>query len=1055
MSSGGLRSLIGRATELETLLALAAEAADGRGRLVVVRGEAGIGKTRLLSEFASRAPLAVVWGRCWEAGGAPALWPWQQVLRRVARIPGVCADPTAAAELGTVDEAGGGQFRRLQVFEALVDRLASVAAQAPLAVILDDLHVADQASLELLTFLAEDLERLPLLVVSVGRDEPAGGDRITAALRPVRGQAVTLALGGLPRAQISELVTSSQHGGSDGLVDSLLELTAGNPLFIEELLHWLAGRPPGVAVRERAVLPPALQDVIVQRLTHLAPRTVDVLEVASVLGRRGDVDLVAELGGWPSGTVRDALREAERHAVVVPDGSSSQMVAFRHGLLREVVHQAIEPRRREQLHLQAAQVLSSKPDVQVGAIAMHLLAAGDLPARHDVRAACERAAEVASAAFAYAEAAELYRAALERADSNTERARLGADLGVALHSAGQGDEARLAFLTATELAHAERYPALLARCALGYGVDEWITLTGGPDAKHIAVLQDARRLVGDSDQVLATQLDARLVVARFDGQPTADISAAAEAVLRRARVLGDPVTQQYALLARRTVSRTIEVDLRVALQDELRETASVTGDLDTLLRVVHWQLATALETGDVSRTLECAGEAEALAERAKRPLYRSWAHRSRAMWALLAGRFEEAEAETAAAFEVNAHGSDPVITQTYGAQLLQLRYEQGRSAELLPLLDDLVERHPLAPVWRCARAKQLLATGARERAVGDYEAIVAAGIGAFARDYTRVVSVVLAAEVCVELGDEAFAQVLYDELLPHAGRATVAGFAAVLCFGAVDLFLGMLADVLGREDAEQHFQVAADLNRRLGARPWSARTRLHHARYLLRRHADRQADALALLRSAEQEADELGAVALARAVAHTLEAASTSVRLTVVFTDIEGSTGLVDRIGDAAWRPVQAAHARLVRACIADHDGEERQHLGDGFLLVFRSPANAVAFGRDLQRRNATQDVDVPIRVRVGMHTSDIGRGPDGLFGLGVHIASRVCSLARGDEILVSAQTAEAAGLVPESLGPERVETLRGIAQPTRLAAVRWQLSALPPIGRSARAARG
>ena len=257
--------LLGREAELAELRCCLADASAGHGRLVLISGEPGIGKSRLLDEFALHAAeqgARVLWGRCWEAGGAPAYWPWCQSIRAYVRS---CDPATLAAELrGSAsdvaelvpeirellpetplpthsDDPDTARFRLLEATAAFLKRAAERAA---LVLVLDDLHAADTPSLVLLQFLARELPETRILVVGGYRDtELRRGSPLTRTLAELRREAVTCALplSRLARADIAEFIRlTTRVEPADGLVAAIDAQTEGNPLFVGEVVRLLS-----------------------------------------------------------------------------------------------------------------------------------------------------------------------------------------------------------------------------------------------------------------------------------------------------------------------------------------------------------------------------------------------------------------------------------------------------------------------------------------------------------------------------------------------------------------------------------------------------------------------------------------------------------------------------------------------------------------------------------------------------------------------------------------------------------------------------------------------
>jgi predicted ATPase/DNA-binding CsgD family transcriptional regulator len=310
-------AFVGRKDELAALVECLEGACQGSGSLVLLAGEPGIGKTRLAEELAVRAAatgVRVLWGRCYEGDGAPAFWPWAQILRSYTRE----CDPTTLRE-----EMGAGvsdiaqivpQIRdllpdlaptatpdsaqaRFRVFDAVTAFLRRVAARRPLLLILDDLHWADTPSLLLLRFLARELGDARLLGIGTYRDTEV--DRVhplTEALGQLTREPATrrLALRGLAEADIAHVVAHvAGFTPVPEIVTALHEQTEGNPFFITEVVRLMAADHrlrPGGAASQQPVIPPSVREAIGLRLSRLSAGCTRALTVAAVLIERGRPD---------------------------------------------------------------------------------------------------------------------------------------------------------------------------------------------------------------------------------------------------------------------------------------------------------------------------------------------------------------------------------------------------------------------------------------------------------------------------------------------------------------------------------------------------------------------------------------------------------------------------------------------------------------------------------------------------------------------------------------------------------------------------------------------
>ncbi len=386
---------IGRDRELEELLGGLHEAEAGRGRLFFLAGEPGIGKSRLAGELATRAGeqgARVVWGRCWEDGGAPAFWPWIQCLRSYLRDAEGEAEPELDAD-GTgllaemVPELGRGtpppstpalepRAARFRLFDAVTSFLLEAGRSRPLLVVLDDLHAADAPSLALLTHASRAIEEGPVMMLGCYRDTELGpGHPLTSALGDIarQGAASPISLGGLSGDEVARYLEAETGSPADASVVELVQRQAeGNPLFVGEVARVLLRQED---VPARAPLPRGVGQAIERRLGLISPRCRELLTAASAFGR--DVELVplARLVQPDREEALKLLDEAVRARLLeeVPEGMGRWR--FAHGLVRDALYAQLAPSDRMRLHGRVGSVLealyASDPEPHVAEIAHH------------------------------------------------------------------------------------------------------------------------------------------------------------------------------------------------------------------------------------------------------------------------------------------------------------------------------------------------------------------------------------------------------------------------------------------------------------------------------------------------------------------------------------------------------------------------------------------------------------------------------------------------------------------------------------------------------------
>ncbi|HEY4276699.1 MAG TPA: AAA family ATPase [Conexibacter sp.] len=414
--------LVGRATQLAELEAVLAGAADGRPALAFVAGESGVGKSRLASELmrsARESGARVLSGDCVELGeGELPYAPLVGALRQLVRD----GDPALAAlpdqlriALGAIlpslggprGEADGAAQSRL--FEALLELLDRLGEEAPVLLVIEDLHWADRSTRSFITFLARTLCTEHVAVVATYRsDELHRRHPLRPLLAELERDPSTqrIALPPLTREELSEQLAELLGSQPDaGLVERVLVRSEGNPLFTEEIL--------AAGLDGRGALPPTLRDALMVRIERLSPSTQELLRL--LVGTPMDHELLVATSALDERELGEALREAVASHIVV--AGEDDRYRFRHALLREVLHDDLLPGERTGLHRTLARAMEERivgddcPDAHLAAeVAHHWLHAGDQPA---ALAASLRAASAAERVNAFGEAAALLERALE------------------------------------------------------------------------------------------------------------------------------------------------------------------------------------------------------------------------------------------------------------------------------------------------------------------------------------------------------------------------------------------------------------------------------------------------------------------------------------------------------------------------------------------------------------------------------------------------------------------------------------------------------------------
>ena len=865
---------VGRRTELEVLDDALDETASGRGGVVLIAGQAGIGKTRLLDEVTRRArerEMTVVWGRCWEAGGAPAYWPWIQSLRAYIRgcDPEQVRSELAGgrAELATIlPELGGPaddppapssmdpEAARFRLFEGIGSFLVTAARARPLVLILDDLHAADEPSLLLLRFVAAEAGSAPLLVVGAHRDvelEPTAP--LVSVVPELARERRTrqLMLSGLSEAEVARLIEVA--GGLEAperSVEAIHRGTEGNPLFVGEVVRLLSstGRldQVGGPGDQALPLPPGVREVIGGRLRRLSDDCGAVLVLAAVLGREFEFTSLVEAGDRSEEAVLDALEEALSAQVISEVPGAPDRLRFAHALIRDTLYAELAAPRRARLHLTVGEALERRYGDDRGShlaeLAHHYCAAGAAgdPAKavDYARAAGERAVTL----FAYEEAVRLFAMSLDALGPRAEatdavRCELLLALADAQARGGEAREARAAFLEAARLARSAGEPTLLARAAAGYG-GRFLWTRALVDERLVPLLEDGLAALGEEDSVLRVQLLARLAAALRGDPARSRRERVCEESIRIARRIGDPATIAYALdAAEAALHGPDTAERRAAEADEIVSLAKQIGDRERLFDGHEHRFWAVWELGDADRRRADLAALTAVAEELRQPAQLWSALSAQAVLAISEGRFADAEALMERAASTGRRALSWSVVSSRHLQEFMLRSERGLLEGLDSEVGELVDEFPSPLIHASVLTFIHARLGHRAEAASILAEVTAHDLADWHVDEEWLASLCLLAEASASLAETAPATTLYELLFPYATSTAVA--VPEFAIGPVGRPLGLLATLLGRfADAEGHFEESLRLSARLGARPSLAHTRCDYARMLATREAD-------------------------------------------------------------------------------------------------------------------------------------------------------------------------------------------------------------------------
>jgi DNA-binding SARP family transcriptional activator len=843
----------GRDLELAELMAGLDDAFAGRGRLFMLAGEPGIGKSRLADELAIRARgrgAQVLSGRCWEAGGAPAYWPWVQALRSHLRESDLDALQSQLGRGGTELAAILPELRellpdlpavqgpdsegaRFRLFEAVASFLRNAVSSQPLILVLDDLHAADAPSLLLLRFLAGELAGAPIMIVGCYRDTEVGADLAEALAELSREATVRrVVLRGLGRGDTSRLLELTMgQAPADELAERVHAETEGNPLFAAEIGRLIASAGSDEQFPDQLPLPEGVREAIGLRLQRQSEECRELLTLASVVGREFGLDALERASGLQEEDLLELLEEAAAARLIGDVPGAGARLRFSHILVRDTLYEGLPAPRRLRLHRAVGETLETlyrrDPDPHLAELAHHYLQAGSLAAEKAIEYA-ERAGDRTASQHAYEEAARHYSSALRVLETTgsadaSRTCELLLSRGEVLSRAGSGQEAKQVLLRAATLAEQAGRPDQLTRAALAYG-GRFAWARASTDPALVPLLERALAAVGQQDDSARVRLLARLAGALRD-EPLRDRRARlAEEALKIAKQSGDPVTFAFGLEGHWIAvegPREILAGEGMAVCEKLISLGEELGDKELVFAGHDHRVHTVWMLGDRA-AVEVELEAlSALADELRQPARRWHVGTGHTMLALMEGNFERAEEliSQTLALGQKAQSWNALVTQRIA--LFVLRREQGRLAELEDTIRRSVHEYPALLRFQCALAHLHGELGHERDCRAALDDLLSRDLAREHLDAEWLFSVTLLADPCAFLGDQPAAAKLYLLLLPYEHLYAQAPVEAV--FGSPARGLGVLATTLRRfDDAERHFEVAIETERRMGARPWLA-----------------------------------------------------------------------------------------------------------------------------------------------------------------------------------------------------------------------------------------
>jgi len=1086
---------VGREKELDRLRKAADASFAGRGELVMLVGEPGIGKTRTTQEIETYGRMrgaAVLWGMGHESAGAPSYWPWMQVGRSFGQtyeladilpdmdgkgpeLTRIFPELRQLLDVAEPEEPSDPEAAQFRLFDAYTTFVRAMAKKMPLVIVLDDLHWADKPSLLLLRHLARELLRMRVLIVGTFRDtELSRTHPLSEALAELNRESgfQRIVLRGLSREEVLGYIRAAANVEPQRqLVDRIFEETEGNPFFLSEVVNLLTqeGAFSKESVSDIAV-PDGVREALGRRLDLLSEEANELLAIAAIAGREFTYETLSFLGEGKEEAVLGLIEEA-LEARVIEELPQAGRYRFTHALMQETLLSELSTTRRVRIHGQVGEALEKRwgerADERATRLAQHFVEAAMLTPRHAGKAMhySKLAAEQAEAQYGWDEAARHYEDCLTLAGASDdaqsrEEGDLLVALGICARNAGNYRTAWRSLMRAMDIARERRDATGMARVALE------ATLVNAPPERLGALVKEALSAIGDSDSYLEAQLLVFGLAPRVGGKTSESTYDTA-----RTRVMALVEKHGYedvraSVIARDAIRESLAGDpVKAAdLLDESFEIRSRLGLAGEAANDLFFKGTNMLFSGRLDKGLEVAEQGFEYAGRHHLRYHEENCAGIRASIMLARCEFDEFDAF------VQERASDasfllPILSATRA----EMAGDLDRAIALLPDPASAGGYPMFLGIIHSTRARVLLNAGRLEEAASEFAQVLEA---ARIDPNQRIVDGVPFSYTVLGGLDEALAELVEDQFLKgvvaNQSRPGIFFDGIGRCFVRP---LSSLALSIGDiEDAERGFTEALELCERERC-PIEA-GRCHYGLAEVAEQRGKILDALQHLDQAASLFQEHGAKlyldrAIAKkvklqgiesgdiktsidAVAAVVESQQPDLRkhaspdgtVTILFSDIEGSTAKTEELGDQRWMEVLREHNAIVREQLAAHDGFEVKSEGDGFMLAFQSARKALQCAIETQKAFARRDEssDVPIQVRIGLHTGEVIKEGDDFFGKHVNLAARVASQASGGEILVSSLLKEltSSGGDIEFGDPREVE-LKGLTGVHEMFPVSWQ----------------
>jgi class 3 adenylate cyclase/tetratricopeptide (TPR) repeat protein len=896
-SAESLFAFFGRADELTRLTdTQKASAAENRLRVVLISGEPGIGKTTLVAQAARSAHVSganILYGNCEEGLGVP-YQPWitalsqlidqadEELLRAFVESKGLSLarllpDLARRVSMDPPSPGSDADSERFLILEGVARLLALASTSTPLVVVLDDLHWVDAATLQLLRHLVASPIPMSVLVVGTFRESDLSRSHpLTGALADLRREDCVhrIDLQGLEDTEIIDLLeaaagqTMADEGV--GLAHALRRETGGNPFFLVEVIRHL--NATGAFVQDdqgqwalstdldALSLPTSVREVVAHRVARLGEETEQALSMAAVIGRDFDLDVLSGLLDIHEDRLLDLLEGAVGAGLVSESEDEAGRYRFLHALIQHTLYQDLGATRRQRAHQRVAEALETRgaQNEYVTELARHFMAA---TRPSDVTKAvyyARLAGDVALAAYAPLDAVAWYTQALElAARQSAPDDRRQCELLLRLGGAQLQFDPAVGFETlrqAGDVAEAIGAADLLITWA-HIRPPGWRT-SEPPDPDRLRRLNQVLAVIDPGDHALRARLLAAVAEEIDPAQWRRRRQVADEAVAAAMEADDDATTVDVIMSTSFITLAPDRAHENFGLAKKVLAITETRPDPVTLAGSLHFMMTASLVVGDVDAARRAVDRLGAVAEAYGSPLVMSLLHQAKVCLDMLDGDLDDLERQAEKMLTLGLGAGMPAMVAAYGGALFEMRWAQGRLAEIADMAAAALDDLPSYSGFRAAVVVVYCAIGQLDLARAVFAPEAAADFAEFPFDQIWLACMALFSEGAVALGDSDAQATLYERLVPFADLHAAGG---PIFYGSMQRPVGRLAASLGRSDeAEDHLRRALAEHRRIGASFWLARTAVELAEVLLDVPSSspdggqRRQEALSLLQEARQ-----------------------------------------------------------------------------------------------------------------------------------------------------------------------------------------------------------